>query len=74
MDALKLALLRSRRIAFTYEIPVEYQNARAAYHSGYEAGWRDWDYDNPYTSSRHRMAYCVAYNAADRAIREESTN
>lgn len=61
---LRLAQVRSRRIAFTYQVPVYYRGySRAAYDCGYEAGFRGWELDNPYSTSTSQWRRTKAYNA-----------
>lgn len=69
---LKVAELRSKRLNFTFSTPKEFRGNRTgtAYESGYNAGWRGWNYDQPYTTSHHRRAYLNGFRNAEQALRE----
>ena len=71
---LKVAKLRSKRLWFTYKVPDEFRRNRTgtAYDSGYEAGWRGWDYSHGYTRSIHQRAYLRGFNDAIQQLRDES--
>lgn len=70
---LVVAVLRSKRLSFTYKVPREFieNRTRSAYDSGYEAGWRGWDYSHSYSRACFQQAYRQGYNDAINQLREE---
>lgn len=77
---LKIALLRADCIWFTYKVPEHFtrNRTRSAYDSGYESGWRGWEYKNGYSRPHFQSAYFAGYNDAtqdlmEKALRIEST-
>jgi len=69
-----LNLLRAKRLWFTYEVPDRFVQNRthSGYDSGYEAGWRGWEYSNPYTAHHWVTAYHHGYCDANTALHQEA--
>lgn len=71
---LKVARLRSKNIAFTFQTPKVFRGNRTgtAYQSGYKAGWRGWKFDQPYSTNRHQRAYRQGYYDANSDLKVEA--
>ncbi len=63
--------VRTRSYGFP-SVPQEFRNGcKAAFDSGYETGWRNQQYRNPYTSRRHENAYYAGYRKGEAESLEE---
>lgn len=73
---LKIAQLSGKKLWFSYEVPEEFirNRTRSAYDSGYEAGWRGWEYMNAYSRPHWQVAYRHGYSDAKTAIHEAANN
>lgn len=71
---LRIASLASKKLWFTYEVPDEYclNRTRSGYDQGYEAGWRGWEYMNPFARPHWQVAYRRGYSDAKYAINKEA--
>lgn len=71
---LLLAKLGCKCLWFTYQVPSVFidNRTRSAYDSGYEAGWRGWEYMSAYSRPHFQQAYRQGYADAKEQLHKEA--